>query len=206
MTSTSNSPARERAKKISKTELVQFRVTDGDLRIIQLAAGHDSASIATWARATLLKRASDLADAAKGSPKGRGYLPLSAEPFIEPGQAAQITARPQVSFCPDRLVVSRRSADFVIHEIRVARNAIGTQSGLIPAEPFCADLDALAKIEAELERKGVVKISLATITAIDSLGQALTFPRCTPGTDVAITVSNETDRPMRFFAVLFGAL
>jgi hypothetical protein len=208
MTTTSSSATRvpRPRKKASKTELIQFRVTDGELRIIQQAAGHDSASIAGWTRATLLKRADELVAAAKGSLRGRGYLPLSADVLIEPGHTAQITARPQVSFCPDRLVVSRRSADFTIHEMMVARHPIGVQAGNIPAEPFCADLDNLATIEAELESKGVVRISLATITALDSLGQTLAFPRCAPGMDISIIATNESDKPTRFSAVLFGAL
>lgn len=211
MTTTSSSatqaPRAKSAKKAHKTELLQFRVTDGDLRIIQQAAGHDSAAIAAWARAAVLKRANELAAAAKGELSGRGYLPMSAGDLnIKPEQTAQITGRPQVSFCPDRLVVSRRSADFVIEDIVVMRRPIGVQAGTIPIDPFLADLDKLASLEATLESEGVVRISLATIEALDGLGQKLEFPRCAPGTDVSITVTNISDKPLRFFAVLFGAL
>lgn len=63
------------------------------------------------------------------------FLPLSTNALVEPTQSAQITARPQMHFIADRLVISDAD-NWVINNLMIGMKCQFAQSGDIPAQAF----------------------------------------------------------------------
>jgi hypothetical protein len=136
--------------------------------------------------------------------KSRTFLPMSTDVTIEPGQSAQITARPQLPFRGDRLAVwSVVAADFVIEDLHAGRRALSAQAGSVPADAFATRLDLLPMLDQQLDKDGFVQIKVSH-KAEECFGQPLAFPLVRPGQDVIMVVTNVSTTPRRFVAAILG--
>lgn len=150
----------------------------------------------------------DLVDSAfKDQPieKEASFLPFT--PYmgmVYPGQQIQFVARPQLPFRGERLVVwSKCALHFFINALYVGNQVLGAQAGDIPADAFATDMDMLAKLDEQLDKKGFVSV-LASKKAVEAMGQKLYFPLAQVSMDIRMVVTNVGDKPWKFCSVLFG--
>lgn len=136
----------------------------------------------------------------------RALLPTSTTwQVIEPGQTAQITARPQLPFMPTHLLVSQRCRDFMINDIRVANASHFVQAGDVPADLFVVDapeLDALTTTVPGPALDPVIELKVNTKAG--RLGIALDLPIVKVGWDVTIIVTNAGHTPEPFRGCWLG--
>jgi hypothetical protein len=136
--------------------------------------------------------------------KLRGFLPMSTSVEIPPGATAQITTRPQLPFRGDRLAVwSVNAASFMIESMQVGNRHLGAQAGAIPADAFATRLDFLPVLDAALKKHGVVELKLAK-SAVEVFGQPIAMPKTAVGIEITMYVTNVSEKPQRFVAILFG--
>lgn len=131
-------------------------------------------------------------------------LSMVSNSEIPPGQMAQITARPQITFRGMRLAVTDTSAPFFgIQDIRVGHRSVFPQSGRIPAEAFACHLVGQAKLLVERIGPEPFSISIQE-TAVEEFGKALPFPTCLVAQEMMIYLENTSDRPRRFEGFIIG--
>lgn len=129
-------------------------------------------------------------------------LPTSSgAALIEPTMSAQITATPQTAFRATRLMVSRRSRDFMIADIRVGTQYQFVQAGEVPADIFAGNLDDL-----EPALFGEMVDGLYTIRVPDHAIPLMGLPISCPESDkaIVITVTNIGVQPASFDAAWLG--
>jgi hypothetical protein len=138
-------------------------------------------------------------------------LPICSGMQILPFQVAQITARPQLPFRGKRVVIARRSRDFIVNDIRCGRNSMTVQSGDLAGDMFEADVpEGLTMNPIDREEAGdwdgpafEVKINGKLV---DRLGMPLDLPLCMPGNDITLTVTYDglLESGERFFGCILG--
>lgn len=138
--------------------------------------------------------------------RSRSFLPLMSDPkrLIAPGETSMFSGRPQFPFRGDRLAVwSVVAPSFLIEGLRVGNCAQGVSYGDVPADAFATRLDLLPLLDQQLDRDGFVQVRVSR-KAEECFGQLLAFPCARPGIDVYITVTNVSQQPLRFVAVILG--
>lgn len=73
---------------------------------------------------------------APSTPRALSYfLPVSTGVLIQPSQSAQITARPQALFLPERIVIAN-SVHWAVNDVKVGNVSQFAQSGDVPGQAF----------------------------------------------------------------------
>ncbi len=136
--------------------------------------------------------------------RSRSFLPLSSDVLIKPSESALIRARPQLPFRGDRLAVwSVIAGSFLIESLRVSTRSLEASYGTTPADAFATRLDLLPMLDQQLDAHGFVQVRVSR-KAEECFGQPVAFPLAPVGSDVLITVTNASDRPLRFVSVILG--
>lgn len=136
--------------------------------------------------------------------RSRSFLPISTVVKIRPGESAEITASPQLSFRGDRLAIwSGCASSFFINSIRVGSQSQGVQAGDIPADAFATRLDLLPILDEKFQKDGFVEVRISK-RAEECFGQPLALPLCPVGLKVFVVVTNVGDKPMAFSGVILG--
>jgi hypothetical protein len=133
-------------------------------------------------------------------------LPISAGAvLVVPNQSAQITARSQVPFRATRLLIGRRSRDFLVNDICLGNRSQLCQAGDIPADLFAGDFDSLeSPIRGEFaDGLWTIRVDRAVLPLI---GLPISFPEAQVGEEHRITVTyNGTEESgMPFEGALLG--
>ena len=134
------------------------------------------------------------------------FLPTSVGILIQPGESAQITARPQgYAFSALALLVSEQSRGFLINDIRVGNRSQFVQSGDIPADvltPIPASLDVRFTTNTDEDEKRIEVVLRA-----DVLSRAIVpidCDICLTSQDIVLVVTNPTVEPLLWRAVWLG--
>jgi hypothetical protein len=135
--------------------------------------------------------------------RSRTFLPVLSR-TIRPHTFEAVVIRAQVPFRGDRLAVwSKTAAAFFIEDIRVGCRSLSAAVGSTPADAFATRLDLLPLLDQQLDQHGLVQVRVSR-KAEDCFGQLLAFPLAPLGTDITVNVTNVTDEPAIFAAVILG--
>jgi hypothetical protein len=139
----------------------------------------------------------------------RHGIVLASGGTIEPGDSAQLTTRPQdVPFRGDRLVVlDECAALFDIDDLKVGNRSQLPQSRPMPAAFCAARISSQTLFGCEIKqvmvRASSVKIQIAE-PALAEFGRPWTMETCQTAQDISMAVTNRSNRPSCFVALIVG--
>jgi len=139
----------------------------------------------------------------------RTGIVLSSDVLIAPAQTAMIVNRPQVGpFRGDRVVVLDECAEaFDIEDLKVGNRSQFPQTMSMPAKFCAARVSSQALFGCEPAKIGTQFASIRiTITepTLAEFGRPWTMETCQTSMDLMIVVTNRSNQPARFVALIVG--
>jgi len=165
------------------------------------------AYLTAWQQCQQIKITRQMVEAEQAAGVSYGFIAWNTYQLVEPGQTAQITARPQSrSFRGDRIAIPDDiAARFAIADIKVGNKSMFLQSGDVPASSFSmriADSTPLFKL-TERHGDGPHELVMTTPARLE-FGRAMSFAVCNTAQDLSVIVINTSSEPSVFRALVLG--